>query len=265
MSAVYALSLLFLALATLKATASDPADPHVHMTEAPEYEDLPWCSACNCHVNHKSKHCRSCHKCIDVFDHHCMWLNTCIGSANYRSFIATITSVAAMIAIVLGTCLYLIIDYGTNQGYELRLHSSPAYGRAPKELFLAFHVILLAVNVPLFALDMQLVLLHAFLVSQDLTTYEYIMGKRENEGGGEEQAKSPSMMQAAKKRIKTLPSCLDWIVFSRCGKRRRPKQDGVERIGGGSEVAPSASRARPPATEQERVVTPEGRTFPGTE
>lgn len=35
----------------------------------------------------KAKHCRRCDKCVDGFDHHCLWLNTCIGARNYRPWI----------------------------------------------------------------------------------------------------------------------------------------------------------------------------------
>ena len=37
------------------------------------------------------KHCGACNKCVQDFDHHCKWLNNCIGSANYRSFLALLT------------------------------------------------------------------------------------------------------------------------------------------------------------------------------
>lgn len=39
------------------------------------------------HVHLSSKHCQVCQKCVIGFDHHCLWLNCCIGSRNYTQFI----------------------------------------------------------------------------------------------------------------------------------------------------------------------------------
>ena len=35
----------------------------------------------------KYRYCSICHKNIDGMDHHCYWLNTCIGSRNYKPFL----------------------------------------------------------------------------------------------------------------------------------------------------------------------------------
>nr|CAB3496710.1 unnamed protein product [Digitaria exilis] len=49
-----------------------------------------------------SKHCRVCDKCVDGFDHHCRWLNNCIGKRNYKGFFVLMAS-----AVILATCTIL--------------------------------------------------------------------------------------------------------------------------------------------------------------
>ena len=61
-----------------------------------------YCHVCSVHVTEKAKHCSSCNKCIYSFDHHCIWLNTCIGGKNYRLFLLMLS------LIVLGTLMIFI-------------------------------------------------------------------------------------------------------------------------------------------------------------
>lgn len=45
------------------------------------------CRTCHVRKIPRSKHCSTCNHCVDVFDHHCVWLNVCIGGANKGHFI----------------------------------------------------------------------------------------------------------------------------------------------------------------------------------
>jgi hypothetical protein len=45
-----------------------------------------FCNFCNVDVDKSCKHCKSCNKCVKGFDHHCKWLNACLGTDNYIFF-----------------------------------------------------------------------------------------------------------------------------------------------------------------------------------
>ncbi|URE36476.1 DHHC palmitoyltransferase [Musa troglodytarum] len=44
------------------------------------------CTYCNIIQPPRAKHCHDCDKCVLQFDHHCVWLGTCIGQGNHCRF-----------------------------------------------------------------------------------------------------------------------------------------------------------------------------------
>jgi len=226
-SVCFGSSVIILVLAAIQATNCDPADPHIRRRDhgvqvnKEEDESLPFCVQCDSPVFARSKHCRACNKCVREFDHHCMWVNNCVGAQNYRAFATCIAAVAVMTANILGISAYLLVDYFLNEKeFEIRWHDHILFKDVAKEVALVPFIFLAIVNTPFFVLDMQLVLLHMFLTWQNVTTFEYIMNKRntamENESCQEDGSK-PSKMR-------TLPRCMDWIVI-----RRRKKKNDVQK------------------------------------
>jgi len=49
-------------------------------------EFLQYCTFCKGYKAPRSHHCRKCEKCVMKMDHHCPWINNCVGHANHASF-----------------------------------------------------------------------------------------------------------------------------------------------------------------------------------
>lgn len=41
----------------------------------------------------RAKHCKTCNHCVARFDHHCHWMDNCIGVNNHKWFVLLITLV----------------------------------------------------------------------------------------------------------------------------------------------------------------------------
>lgn len=63
-------------------------DPEVSMTDILElFQPHEICFECETISIPRSHHCNVCKKCVERYDHHCPWLNSCIGTRNHGLFL----------------------------------------------------------------------------------------------------------------------------------------------------------------------------------
>jgi len=116
----------------------------------------------------RTRHCRLCNKCVDGFDHHCLWLNTCVGTHNYRAWLGFMAS------------LFVWTILGSSIAWTALWQVLALRGRA---LAVGYRPALLLTGLgAAFAAGWLLALLalHAYLAWKDLTTLEWIISR----GGG---------------------------------------------------------------------------------
>ncbi|KAI5950902.1 SWF1 [Candida jiufengensis] len=88
------LSMFVIYLSTVIAMFSDPGSINATSLKTYPYEpnqliffNNNLCSTCKIVKPARSKHCSVCNKCYLLYDHHCIWINNCIGYYNYKWFL----------------------------------------------------------------------------------------------------------------------------------------------------------------------------------
>ncbi|CAD8131711.1 unnamed protein product [Paramecium octaurelia] len=165
---------------SLKTTISDPTDSFViqqqnNRGEFFDYEEHQlnqFCEICFAYVKETSKHCKQCDRCCEDFDHHCMWINNCIGGKNYKPFIGMIGSIFLFF-------LYSIIVNGRviYQYHQQGLQTSTIYSNQSKQI-LIITVIFLVLEIAASIFQLQLIVLHAYLYEKGISTYDFIVSKK---------------------------------------------------------------------------------------
>lgn len=59
----------------------------LQFVEQNEFSIESFCTACIIRKPLRSKHCSDCDRCVAKFDHHCPWVDNCIGENNLKYFV----------------------------------------------------------------------------------------------------------------------------------------------------------------------------------
>jgi len=189
----------------------------------------PLCCQCQVHKAFRTEHCSFCNRCCEGFDHHCIWLNNCVGSANYKAFVGCLVFVAVMTGIIVCTCCGLIVEITSGSiEQEVPLMSVSVAGI----------VVLILLNLPLLILDFNLIAFHLGIYRLSMTTMEYLRACNAYEKAKMLQhelgSMAPELAADGKRKFQPFPLCVEWVIFRRRGPSR-PKMHKIAQVA----VAPS--------------------------
>lgn len=142
--------------------------------------ELRFCTICDCYVHPSTKHCMRCNKCVIGFDHHCRWLNNCIGSRNYKAFVTFLGFTWLVMLFNLCIGIYHMVQYLAHRdAFNAQLLSiyDTLDAKDQQGIFSAI-VILVVLNFLAFGLLSHLVGIHIILTVDGVTTYQRILNLR---------------------------------------------------------------------------------------
>ncbi|OWZ23915.1 putative S-acyltransferase [Phytophthora megakarya] len=109
-----------------------------------------------------TRHCGTCNKCIPGYDHHCIYLNTCIGTRNYPLFVG-----------LLSCSILLLLTQQVVTGYAISRLLAPRQDQENNTRAVVLCVLSVLPMLELFFL-VVLGLFHVYIAYQGLTTYEWL-------------------------------------------------------------------------------------------
>ena len=107
---------------------------------------MKFCETCTIFRPKDAAHCNLCGNCVQGFDHHCVWLGTCVGKRNYREFLLFVASIIIeSLYVMILSCMLLDYNRKYQEGKVLsRIFDGP--GLAAVALFIYCFIVSLPVD-----------------------------------------------------------------------------------------------------------------------
>ena len=129
---------------------------------------VPYCYTCSMFRPPRTSHCSVCDNCVERFDHHCLWLGTCIGKRNYKYFYWFITSIFINQIFQIFSSIYYVV----NQAKKWKNKEKNS-----RFLVIAYSSIILYNILFIACFLWKLLFIHTILVFKNNTFYEFVKKK----------------------------------------------------------------------------------------
>lgn len=72
------------------------------------FDPVLLCPDCEVIRTNRSRHCSICNRCVERFDHHCPWVNNCVGTKNHGVFLSFLVSISLLLVLTLITVINIM-------------------------------------------------------------------------------------------------------------------------------------------------------------
>ncbi|VDM56002.1 unnamed protein product [Angiostrongylus costaricensis] len=145
---------------------------------------LQWCEPCRGYKVPRAHHCSQCGRCSMKMDHHCPWINNCVGHRNHAFFVRFLGSA------VLG-CFHALLILIASFYHAINLNYYHRFGNGSEpEVILTFSSLILLVIASAFAFGVVvgvggLLYLQLKYIKNNKTGIEEYIEQRETVSGGQ--------------------------------------------------------------------------------